>query len=270
MVPQRLPRTCFADRVLRLCVCMLPAFTPAEWLMALLAATGVGISKSGLPGVSLFHVVIFAHLFPGLASTGVVLPMLIFGDLGAVWLFRRNARWTHVVRTLPPALAGVVLGWTLMGRLPGAKFSPLIGAIVLVLAVIQLVRHWRPAWFAEVPHSLSFAWTMGFLAGVTTMMANAAGPVMALYLLAVSLPKNEFIGTGAWFFLILNLLKVPFSLQLGLISGPSLAFNLAVLPFLIGGLFLGRRLVFRLPQKGFDSLVLILALAAAARLLWPA
>lgn len=246
---------------------MLPEFTPFEWVMALIAGTGVGISKSGLPGISLFHVVVFAHLFPGAASTGIVLPMLVVGDLGAVWLFRRNARWSHVLRTLPPALAGVVVGWWIMGRLPGAKFGPLIGGIVLVLALLQLLRNWRPGWFSQVPHSIPFAWTMGFLAGVTTMMANAAGPVMALYLLAVSLPKDEFIGTGAWFFLILNLLKVPFSLQLGLITGSTLLFNALLIPCIMGGLFLGRSLVYRLPQKAFDSLVLVLALVAAVRLL---
>jgi uncharacterized membrane protein YfcA len=249
---------------------MLPLFTPSEWLMALIAATGVGVSKSGLPGISLFHVVVFASLFPGAASTGVVLPMLIAGDVGAVWLFRRNAQWVYVLRTLPPALVGVAVGWYLMGRLPGAKFGPLIGGIVLTLALLQLVRHWRPGWFNQVPHSIPFAWTMGFLAGVTTMMANAAGPVMALYLLAVSLPKDAFIGTGAWFFLILNLLKVPFSLQLGLISGSTLTFNVLMLPCIVGGLFLGRHLVARLPQKWFDSLVLVLALVAAARLMFGA
>ncbi len=218
------------------------------------------------------HVVIFAGLFPGLASTGVVLPMLIAGDLGAVWLFRRHAQWTHVLRTLPPAVFGVAAGWALMRwvqyrGLPGTGFNPVIGGIVLVLALLQALRYVRPALFATLPHTRGFAWTMGFAAGLTTMMANAAGPVMALYLLAVSLPKAEFIGTSAWFFLLINLIKVPFSIQLGLITPPTLLFNALFLPAIAAGLLLGRQVVNRLPQRGFDLLILAFAMAAAVKLL---
>ena len=280
---------------------MLPDFTPFQWRLAALAATGIGVSKSGLPGISLLHVVIFAQLFPGQASTGVVLPMLICGDIGAVLLFRRNARWPHVFRTLPPAVIGVAIGWFLMnwmgqkefpsglverisGRsgaelvqtlnfwmqshpLPIRNFNPVIGGIVLTLAVVQLGRNWKPNLFASVPHTHAFAWTMGLIAGTTTMLANAAGPVMGLYLLAVALPKEAFVGTGAWFFLLINCIKVPFSAQLGLISGNSLAFNALLVPLIVLGLFLGRFVVARLPQKWFDTLILVFALFASAKLL---
>lgn len=246
---------------------MLPDFSPVQWMFAVLAAVGVGISKSGLPGISLLHVVIFAQLFPGIASTGVVLPMLVAGDIGAVLLLRRQAQWPHVARTLPPAILGVAIGWWLMGRLPGLKFAPLIGSIVLVLALMQLVRDWRPSLFAAVPHSTAFAWTIGLFAGITTMLANAAGPVMALYLLAVALPKDAFVGTSAWFFMLVNLVKLPFSAQLGLISTHTLAFNAVLIPAIVCGLFLGRAVVSRLPQKWFDSFVLLFAMVASVKLL---
>ncbi|HRI13870.1 MAG TPA: sulfite exporter TauE/SafE family protein [Verrucomicrobiota bacterium] len=251
---------------------MLPDFSLSQWVLALVAALGVGISKSGLPGISLLHILIFAELFPGLASTGVVLPMLIAGDLGAVWLFRRHAQWSHVARTLPPAVVGVVAGWGIMRwaqatGVPGVKFNFVIGGIVLALACVQLGRNWRPLWFADVPHTRAFAVTMGFIAGVTTMMANAAGPVMALYLLAVALPKDQFVGTSAWFFLLINLIKVPFSAQLGLITGHTLLFNLVLVPVIGLGLLVGRLVVAKLPQRGFDSLVLAFAILAATKLL---
>jgi len=241
-------------------------------MLAVAAAVGIGVSKSGLPGISLLHVVIFAQLFPGLASTGVVLPMLVAGDLGAVALYRRHAEWKYIGRTLPPAVVGVAIGWALMRwaqehQIPGARFNPVIGGIVLVLALLQLVRLWKPSLLAAVPHTHAFAWTMGLTAGITTMLANAAGPVMALYLLAVALPKEAFVGTGAWFFLLINLIKVPFSAQLGLISVPTLAFNALLIPVIVAGLFLGRAVVSRLPQKTFDTLILIFALWASARLL---
>ncbi|MFM7100240.1 MAG: sulfite exporter TauE/SafE family protein [Verrucomicrobiota bacterium] len=246
---------------------MLPDFHLGQWLVALVAAAGIGVSKSGLPGISLLHVVLFAQLFPGVQSTGVVLPMLIAGDIGAVLLFRRHARWAHVARTLPPAVVGVVVGWWLMPRLSADHFRPIIGGIVLGLAGLQLLRDWRPDLWERAPHTLAFGWTVGFVAGVTTMVANAAGPVMALYLLAVALPKDAFVGTSAWFFLLINGIKVPFSAQLGLISGSTLAFNAVLVPVIVGGLFLGRSVVVRLPQKWFDTLILAFAGVAAVRLL---
>lgn len=246
---------------------MLPNFTPLQWSLAVLAAVGIGISKSGLPGISLLHVVLFAQLFPGLRSTGVVLPMLIAGDMGAVRLFRRDAQWPHVIRTLPPALVGVAVGWWVMGHLHGIRFESLIGGIILALAGLQAARDWRPEWWQTVPHSRGFAWTLGFVAGVTTMVANAAGPVMGLYLLAVALPKDAFVGTAAWFFLFINLLKVPFSLQLGLITRDTLLFNAVLVPAIFAGLLLGRAVVRRLPQRWFDGLVLVFAVVAALRLL---
>lgn len=245
---------------------VLPEFSGWEWGVAVLAAVGIGVSKSGLPGVSLLHVVLFAHLFPGLRSTGVVLPMLLVGDVGAVLLFRRHAQWGHVFRTLPPALVGVGVGWACMRAWPGIRWNPVIGGIVGGLAVLQLVRNWRPGLLADVPHTRGFAWAMGLLAGVTTMVANAAGPVMALYLLAVALPKDAFVGTAAWFFLLINALKVPFSVQLGFIDGPSLMLNLVLAPAIVAGLFGGRALVARVPQKWFDTLVLAFAVVASLKL----
>ena len=246
---------------------MLPDFTAVEWALAVIAATGIGVSKSGLPGVSLLHVVLFAQLFPGLRSTGVVLPMLIVGDVGAVLLFRRHAQWNHVFRTLPPALIGVGIGWACMRAWPGLNWNPVIGGIVAGLAVLQLVRNWRPDLLSDMPHARGFAWTMGLLAGVTTMVANAAGPVMGLYLLAVALPKDAFVGTSAWFFLLINVLKVPFSAQLGFIEPATLTFNALLNTLILSGLFLGSALVAKVPQKVFDTLILAFAIVASLKLI---
>jgi uncharacterized membrane protein YfcA len=170
---------------------------------------------------------------------------------------------------MPPAIAGIVIGWLLLDRLDERVCRPLIGGVILALAAGQLLRTWRPDLLGRVPQSRSFAWTMGILTGVTTMLANAAGPVVALYLLAVSLPKSQLIATGAWFFLIVNLVKVPFSTNLGLIAPGTLAVNAALAPGVVLGLFLGRAFLRRLPQRAFDTLVLCLAACAAARLiLW--
>lgn len=245
----------------------MPELTLPQWLLAVAAAMGIGFSKSGFAGVGLFHVIAFAYLLGPRASTGALLPMLIVGDVCAVFYFRQHARWDYVRRILPPALAGIALGWAMMHRLNDAAFYTVIGGIVLMLALLQLTRMYRPEWFLHIPHSRWFAYSLGLLAGVTTMLANAAGPIVYLYLLAVRLPKYELVGTAAWFFLIINVTKVPLSTSLGLIDGGSLMLNVVLSPAIVLGMIIGRWLVQRIPQRLFDTLLLIFAMVAALRLL---
>jgi uncharacterized membrane protein YfcA len=246
----------------------LPDLDRTQWLFAMLAALCVGLSKSGFSGVSMFTILLMARVMPAYQSTGVVLPLLICGDFFAVGAFRKHAKWAHIRKLLPPAMIGVVLGFLLMPLIPGKNFRPLIGWIVLLLVVIQAVGQFRRDFFEKIPHTKWFAWLMGTWTGFTTMLANAAGPVMSLYLLAVNLPKYEFVGTSAWFFLIINLFKVPFSQRLGLINAGSLAFNLMLAPLVLAGVFIGRGLIKIVPQKLFEQLLLIFAAAASLRLIF--
>jgi len=241
----------------------MPSLTLAQWILAAIAGLGVGVAKSGFAGVSLVHVLVMAHIFGDKESTGVVLPMLVVGDIFAVLAFKRHAVWRHVIRTLPVACIGVAVGTWLMTLVPPQAYKPIIGWTVLTLVLTQLWRMWKPAMFEKVPHSWPFAATMGMLAGITTMMANAAGPVMGLYFLSVGLPKHQLTGTSAWFFLILNLYKVPFSLGLGLIHANTLLFNAALVPAILIGLFLGRWLLNHVPQRLFDGMILAFAAIAA-------
>ena len=238
------------------------------WLLAALAAFCMGIGKGGLVGMSLLHVVVFAFLFGARDSTGIVLPMLLVGDVCAVTWYRQHARWDYIRRMLPPAGIGIVAGALLMHRVSDLRFRPLIGWIILSLAALQLARMIREDSFGDVPHNRWFGWTMGLLTGVTSMLANAAGPIFALYALAVSLPKFEMVGTSAWLFLIINAVKVPFSASLGLIHEQTLMLNLTLAPVVVAGVFSGRWLTTRVPQKTFDLLLLAFAGVAALRLIW--
>ena len=244
----------------------MPTLTPLQWTLAVAGALGMGISKAGFPGMSLVHVIVFALVFGARNSTGIILPMLIAADVFAVRAFRQHARWIYIRRMLPATVVGIVVGFALMGRLDDKAFAPLIGVIVLVLTVMQAGRMARPDLLADVPHSHAFAWTMGLLAGITTMLANAAGPIMTLYALSVSLPKFELVGTLAWFFFIVNLVKVPFSVWLGLIRTDTLTLNLVLVPAVFAGIAIGRWLTHRVPQRLFDSLLLTFAFIAALRL----
>jgi uncharacterized membrane protein YfcA len=245
----------------------MPELTPLQWLLAVLGALGIGIAKSGFSGVSMLHVLIFAYLFGAKASTGVVLPMLIVGDILAVHNFQRHARWDYIRKLLPPAMIGVIIGASLVHRIDEQQYKPLIGTIILTLTALQLLRLWRPALFERIPHAHWFAWTLGLLVGVTTMLINGAGPIAAMFFVAVSLPKLEYVGTSAWLFLIINCFKVPFSVGLGLIHGDSLLLNAVLAPAILVGLLTGRWLVQRIPQRLFDALLLIFAGVAALRLM---
>ena len=213
-------------------------------------------------------VVGFASIFGARDSTGIVLPMLIVGDLGAVLVFKQHARWDYIRRTLPVAAIGVVGAAVVMHGLDNAGFKPVIGGIILVLTALQFLRMRFPDVFGRVPHSRPFAWILGGFVGVTTMMANAAGPLVALHCVAVEMPKFEVVGTLAWFFFIINLFKVPFSVWIGVIHGSSLMLNAVLIPVILAGLFGGRWLIHRIPQRVFEVTMLVFAAVASLRLLF--
>jgi uncharacterized membrane protein YfcA len=245
-----------------------PDLTLFQWILVSIAAGCVGIAKSGFPGVAYVYILTFAVLFGPRQGAGLVLPMLVVGDLLAVATFKQHADWRYIRRMLPPACIGVIAGalamWTIRDD---TVFTPLIGWIIFTLTVLQLLNMRRPTLFAGAPHTRWFAWLMGLLAGVTSMLANGAGPIIALFALAVGLPKFAFVGTNAMFFLVVNVFKLPFSWALGLIGSSSLSLNLVLVPAIGIGMLLGRWLTRIVPQRIFDALLLAFAAIAALRLL---
>ena len=242
------------------------SLAPGEWALAILAALIVGISKSGIGGLGMLAVVIFAHLMPAKQATGMVLPLLCFGDFVAAASWRQHAKWTHLWRLFPWTAAGVVVGYFALGRIDESQARALIGGIILRLVAMHLVR--RRFAGHEAEHGRWFAPTIGVLAGFTTLVANAAGPLMAVYLLAMRLPKMDYVGTGAMFFLLLNLFKVPFMVHLGLINAASFSLNLILAPLVLAGAWFGRRLVLKIDQQSFENLALGLSVVAGVKLLW--
>ncbi|MGH8046872.1 MAG: sulfite exporter TauE/SafE family protein [Chthoniobacterales bacterium] len=241
-------------------------FTTAGWLIATLAALCVGMAKTGLTGLGMVAVVLMAQVMPARASTGALLTILITADVFAVIAFRRHAVWPHVLRLLPAALVGIVSGYFLMPLVPEHAFRPLIGWLTLALLGLLIVQ--RSTRLAETAASHpALALPAGWLGGATTMMANAAGPVMTIYLLACRLPKLELVGTGAWFFFVVNLAKVPFSVSLGLITRDSLLLTAALVPVVVIGALCGRWILQRINQRLFDALLFVFTALAALRLI---
>jgi uncharacterized membrane protein YfcA len=238
------------------------------WLVVGLCAFLAGVSKTGLPGLGILHVPLMAMVLPARQSTGALLGILILADVFAAGYYRRRAEWKHILRLLPPAFAGIVAGWQAMRFVTNEQLGPIIGVIVLAMLALNYWRTRLGGEDAPIPTQWWFAMMMGFVAGVTTMMANAAGPIMVIYLLAMRLPKLAFVGTSAWFFFLINWIKVPFSMHQGLITWQSIRLDLMMLPLIAAGALAGILFLRRIPQRAFTGVVQILAASAAVKLLF--
>ena len=244
----------------------MPELTPFAWASIAVGAFFVGAAKTGVVGGGIVAVPLMALAFPAKASTGLLLPILSTGDILAVILYRYHARWGDIARLLPCTLIGIAGGVVFMNHVTDAQLTPFIGALVLVMLTASLLMQ-QFAKNADVSGHPAFAWAMGILAGFATMTANAAGPVMAVYLLARGFDKTKFVGTCAWFFFIVNLCKMPFSAGLGLITRESLTINALMIPVVFAGGFAGYYAIRVMSQKFFTVMVRVLATLAAIRLL---
>jgi hypothetical protein len=265
--------------------------SPLDVSLLAVAASLVGLSKTAMPGAGTIAVALFAAVLPAKESTGALLALLILGDLFAVWTYHANVDWPTLRRLVPPVLAGVLFGSVFLAAADDDTVRRVIGAILLGLVALTLVRRaaatrgpGRPkpgtsrgtagtdlAGPQDHPaesrqHRLATS-GYGILAGVTTMVANAGGPVMSLYFLSTRYSIRRFLGTAAWFFLVVNLAKTPFSISLGLISPASLRLDLLLAPAVVIGAQVGKRVARRIDQVLFDRLVLALTTVSATFLL---
>lgn len=248
----------------------MPTLSLVDWQLATLAALLTGFTKTGFPGLGMIIVPLLATVFPARQSVGVLLPMLIAADVFGVLCYRRHAVLKHLFALLPWVLGGLLIGYRVLARIDNQAMRPLLGLLILGLAVLHLLRERFARWLQNRDAREHLSWLVagtGLAAGIATMVANAAGSIMSLHLLARKLPKHVFMGTGAWFYLCINLIKVPLLLNLGLITTESLRFNLWMLPAIVIGALAGIALLPRIPQRLFERAMLTLAVLAALRLL---
>ncbi|MFC8195107.1 sulfite exporter TauE/SafE family protein [Streptomyces sp. NPDC060006] len=246
--------------------------TPWEFAALAAAAMLVGFSKTAVSGANTVSLAIFAAVLPAKASTGVLLPILIVGDVLAVLTYRRHAHWPTLWKLFPAVAAGVVVGTVFLMWADDAMVRMSIGAILLLMAGVTVWRR-RNSDADEEPDSVATrtgrikARSYGVLGGFTTMVANAGGPVMSMYLLSAGFRKLGFLGTSAFFFLIVNVSKIPFSVGLGLIDGHSLLLDAALVAFVVPGAFLGKWAVDRINQRLFEQLVIAATVLGGIQLL---
>jgi hypothetical protein len=245
-------------------------WSPGQWAIAALGAFIVGLSKTGVGGLGILFAALFVLVFPNAKqATGFVVPLLIFGDVVAVISYRSHAQWRFVWKLFPSTAVGVILGFLALGRISNPAARSLVGAIICTLAVLSFwLRHRRGSADERAQTlRLLFAPFIGTIAGFLTLIANAAGPVMASYFVSMRLPKMQYAGTTAVFFLLLNLFKVPFMVWLGLLTAHSFAINLLLLPMVLVGALVGRWFLVRVNQDLFNNLVLGLSALAGILML---
>lgn len=229
-----------------------------------ISALLVGFSKTSVGGLGILVVPLMAIAVPGPASTGLLLPILVMADVMAVIAYHRACEWVVILRIFPITALGVCIGYLIMDVLPRAIFSPILGTIILVMLTFSLILEKRPI---SPTGNRIITWAVGICAGISTMVANAAGPLMGIYLLQQGLPKNNFVGTRAWYFLILNLFKLPFSAHLGFVTLSSLKVNLYAVPLIVLGALIGVAVIKYIDVSLFKWIVRIAASVSAIKLL---
>ena len=227
-----------------------------QWIAIGFAVFLLGLSKAGIKGIGIIIVVILAFVFGEKESTGVLLPMLVSADILAVVYYNRHAQWKYIFKLLPMMVVGVLVGVWLGNDISEVLFKRLMATIIIGSVILMFVSENRKS--AKVPSHKLFSWITGFLTGFTTMIGNLAGPVSNLYFLTMKFPKNEFIGTAAWLFFIINLFKLPFHVFIWkTITVESVVLNSVLVPIVVLGFFIGVSVVKLISNVNYRRFILI-------------
>lgn len=238
------------------------------WLALAAAALLIGVAKTALPGAATLAVAVFAVVLPARESTAALLVLLLVGDLVAIWSYRHDADWAVLKRLAPAVLVGLLFGAAFLWWADDTVMRRTIGAILLALTAVTLLLMRRGALNPDAAlTNPSVRGFYGALGGFTSMVANAGGPVMTLYFLAARFDVVRFLATQAWFFFVINVAKLPFSIGLGLLKLEVLPVLAALVPLVLLGALVGRRWVRRFDKKTFDRVIIALTIVSAAYLL---
>lgn len=241
-------------------------YTLFQWLLVILAAFLIGMGKAGLKGVDMLNVTLMAIVFGGKSSTGIVLPLLCVADIAAVSYYNRHAQWKYFWKLVPWMMVGILMGVFIGKDMNEALFKKIIAAIILVSIAILFIMEYRKS--KEVPDHPLFTIPTGLTAGFTTMMGNLAGAFANVYFLAMRLGKNDFIGTGAWIFLFMNLFKLPFQIfYWGNINGSTIKVDMVLIPALAGGFWAGLKIIRKINDAQFRKVIIVLTLIGSVLML---
>lgn len=240
--------------------------TITAWALAFTAAIVIGLSKAGIKGIAIVNVTLMALAFSAKASTGIVVPLLVVGDIFAVIYYNRHANWWYIVRFLPWIIVGILIGVFIGNDLDEGIFK--IAMAIIILVSVGMMYWWDRRKSKAVPTHWAFAGFVGTIAGITTMIGNLGGAFSNIYFLAMRVPKNEFIGTAAWLFLIINVLKLPLHIFVWeTITTETLLFDLKLIPGIVLGILVGFRLVKLIKEDFYRKMILVLTALGAVMIL---
>lgn len=241
--------------------------TSISWFFSFLAAFLLGSSKAGIKGIGVVIVTLMAIVFGGKLSTGTLIPMMLFADLLAVIYYHRYTQWKYLIKLMPTMVIGVLIGVWLGNDISDELFTRLMAFLILGIVVFMIIMDRRKS--TVIPKTRLFSNSMGLLSGFTSMIGNLAGSFSNIYFLAMRLPKNEFIGTAAWIFFIINVFKLPFHIFVWkTISVESLAINLTLVPAIIVGFFLGIKIVKLINNEMYRKFIILVTAIGALILLF--
>ncbi len=236
------------------------------WCLAAVAAFCIGVSKAGFSGVSLISVFILADAFGAKESLGFALPMLIMADLMVYPAFRKYASWKSVWTLTWPALVGMGAGVLVLGNADNDTMRRVIGSIILLMVSLQALGRFNPEGFYRLACTRKFGFFFGSTGGLATVLANAAGPILQIYMLSRRMEKMELIGVGARFFLVINFMKLPLSASMNLLNTQTLLANIILAPAIALGVLSGKKVLTKIPQKVFEMTVITFAVIAGIKL----
>jgi len=231
-------------------------------MLIIMVALLTGMSKTGITGAGMLSSPLLALVFGGHNSSGIILPMLIIGDAFGVWYYHRHASWKHLKLLFPWAALGIVAG-TFTGNYIDDKAFKIIMAITIFIS-IPLMIWLKKSEKDQVPSTGWFSISTGIAGGFTSMVGNLAGSVMAVYLLAARLPKNVYIGTTAWFFLVINWAKVPFHVfSWNTITLNTFFLSIVTLPVILLGALIGISIIKKIPEEYYRWFIITMTIVAA-------
>jgi len=246
---------------------MLSNLDTTSWILFMLCAALIGVGKAGVKGMGLLVVPLMAAIFGGKLSVALVLPMLNFADIFAVSYYNRHAEWKYIKRLLPAAGLGVIIGVVVGYYVDDGVFTNMISIIIIGSLILMIIQE-RMVISQDIVGGWGMGSAFGLLGGFSTMIGNAAGPVIATYFLATKIPKNNFIGTAAWFYLIVNLCKIPIHVFVWkTITIQTFTLDLIAIPAILVGIFIGIRIVKLIPEKAFRYFVMIMTFLVSLKLL---
>ena len=216
-----------------------------------LCAMGIGMAKTGLGGLGMVVVPVMANIFGAKSSTGILLILLILADFFGVRYYHMHADIRQLVKLIPSTIFGILTGVLIGDILSDVDFQFLLGAVIISGALIMVIK-------VDIKENNLFSIAVGFSGGFITMIGNAAGPIMSIYFLSMGFDKNKFIGTAAWFFLFVNLLKVPMHVFIWkTIDLNILLFDLSLFPFILVGAVTGVWIVKKIPERPYKIFVIV-------------